>query len=268
MFPIRLTDLVLENMALTVTIVAYSLASFFDLKTREVPNMVWTALLPTALTLTLTRVIFLHLPLKLVVFSVAATFIIALAAFYSGVFGGADAKALICLSVALPVRFKAFYNVFGYLHPLFPLTVFYNSYLLSLAVIARNVIFNVFYRLRGKRLFQGFEEEGGFRMALAFLTGYKASFKTLEASPHLFPMEVFTQSGRKRFKFYASAFAEKKELVDGLKSSLINRDVDIWVSPTIPLMVYMLAALSATALLGDLFTWLVFEALNTLGAIH
>ncbi|MEM3072689.1 MAG: A24 family peptidase C-terminal domain-containing protein [Candidatus Bathyarchaeia archaeon] len=262
MVHIQLTDPTLENLALTAVVVAFSLASFYDLKTREVPNMIWMTLLPIASALTSIRVIFFNLPMKPAIFSVVATFIIAFAAFYGGVFGGADAKALICLSAALPLRFKPFYSVLGYLHPLFPLTVLYNSYLLSTVVIARNVSLNTLYWSAGKSLFQGLEGEGICRRVLAFLTGYKASFKSLEDSPHLFPMEAVDNSGRRRFKFQSSAFAEKEDLLDGLRSHLIDRRVDVWVSPTIPLMVYMLAALVVTALLGDLFTWLVFEVLT------
>lgn len=267
MIHIHLTDPTLENLALTFVVIAFSLASFFDLKTREVPNVIWVALLPIASSLTSIRVIFFSLPLKPVVFSVAATSIIAVAAFYGGVFGGADAKALICLAVALPLRFKPFYSVLGYLHPLLPLTVLYNSYLLSTAVIARNVFLNTLYRSTGGRLFQGFEGERVYRKALAFLTGYKASFKALEDSPHLFPMEAADNSSRRRFKFYSSALVEREELLDGLRSRLIDRRVEVWVSPTIPLMVYMLAALAVTALFGDLFTWLVFESLKSVRPI-
>ncbi|MFA7080745.1 MAG: prepilin peptidase, partial [Candidatus Bathyarchaeia archaeon] len=80
-----------------------SYASWSDFKTREVSNKVWVFYAPVALLLSLTQLIlynFSQLPLYGLSFGVTAG--ISLLLFYSGVFGGADSKALMCIALALP----------------------------------------------------------------------------------------------------------------------------------------------------------------------
>lgn len=78
-----------------------SYASFCDLKTKEVSNWVWlfygsTSLIVSAVTFSTqapTAMIFY-------VINVAVTFIVAFAMWELNVFGGADTKALVCISFA------------------------------------------------------------------------------------------------------------------------------------------------------------------------
>jgi preflagellin peptidase FlaK len=81
-------------------------ASWRDYKTREVSNRVWAIYAPLALLLTIFELFFFEhdLLLKLsffgLSFGITAAFAIIL--FYSGGFGGADSKALMCIALALP----------------------------------------------------------------------------------------------------------------------------------------------------------------------
>lgn len=256
----------LESASIILTIVVFSAAAFYDLKTREVPDALWKMLLPTILSLTVIRVVFLSLSLKLVLVSIIVTTILAFLAFYTGVFGGADAKAFICLSVAIPLHARPFLNIFGYVHPFVPLMVFYNAYLLSATVVLRNVAFNVVWRLRGKNLFQGLESESSIRKILALLTGYRTFFRTLQSSVHLYPMEVCDEeTGRKHLKFFSSAFSDREEILSQMKPCF-SKDLktELWVSPSIPLLFYVLFALVISVFFGDLFIWVVFRLLSFL----
>jgi archaeal preflagellin peptidase FlaK len=88
---------------------AYAVASVFllfagvqDWRTREVSNKIWLLFFPTALAFFafqfISEPVFLAWALTVSVVVSAAS----VALFYAGAFGGADAKALICLSVAAP----------------------------------------------------------------------------------------------------------------------------------------------------------------------
>jgi preflagellin peptidase FlaK len=77
-------------------------ASWSDWKKREVSNKVWAVLAPLALLLTSIQYVLFDGDLLLYVLSFAVTSGLAIVLFYAGAFGGADAKALICLSLALP----------------------------------------------------------------------------------------------------------------------------------------------------------------------
>ncbi|MBS7621161.1 prepilin peptidase, partial [Candidatus Bathyarchaeota archaeon] len=78
-------------------------ASWSDYKKREVSNSVWILFAPLAFALTFSEFFlfdFEALPFYGLCF--ALTSIFATILFYAGGFGGADAKALMCLALALP----------------------------------------------------------------------------------------------------------------------------------------------------------------------
>ena len=85
-----------------------TISSWYDYKLREVPNRVWAFFAPTAFALISLQLCFDHLmganPVPVFwLLSFAVTAGISLLLFYAGFFGGADAKALICMAIALPV---------------------------------------------------------------------------------------------------------------------------------------------------------------------
>src|SRR5512136_1516070 len=105
-------------------------ASWSDYKTREVSNRVWAIYAPIALTLSLVEFLLFD-PSKLPLFglSVGTTTAIAILLFYSGGFGGADSKALMCIALALPFFPEILTPVFAEgISPLaqniFPFTIF------------------------------------------------------------------------------------------------------------------------------------------------
>src|SRR4030067_986010 len=121
------------NISLSLGFLLY--ASWSDYKTREVSNRVWIIYAPIALSLALADFLiydpFLRLPSYGISFGVTA--VIAIVLFYSGAFGGADSKALMCIALALPFSTETLFSpiVSGGVSPLslnlFPLTVFSNG---------------------------------------------------------------------------------------------------------------------------------------------
>ncbi len=77
-------------------------AAWSDYRTREVSNKIWLAFAPIALAVNLTAFL-LYEPSQLPQYGVsfAITTAISLALFYGGGFGGADAKALMCIALIL-----------------------------------------------------------------------------------------------------------------------------------------------------------------------
>src|SRR5512143_2153643 len=78
-------------------------ASWRDYKTREVTNKVWAYYAPAALALSLVELLLFdssQLPFYALSFGITAG--LALLLFYSGAFGGADSKALMCIALAIP----------------------------------------------------------------------------------------------------------------------------------------------------------------------
>ena len=125
-------------------------ASWRDYKVREVSNKVWLFYGPIALALSLADLL-LYDSSQLVLFgvSVGLTVGIAFLLFYSGGFGGADSKALMCIAVALPFAPTLFTPLLGNSptsQVIFPLTIFSNGVLFAAAsgiyLIARNFVWH------------------------------------------------------------------------------------------------------------------------------
>ena len=81
--------------------------------------------------------------LFLVAVSTGFTVLIAFGLFYFGLFGGADAKAILCLGVTMPLAPSTYPTLIGYLHPFFPIVVTITSYLCSSSVIIWLGLLNV-----------------------------------------------------------------------------------------------------------------------------
>jgi len=155
------------------------LSSWYDFKKREVSNKMWAIYGPASLTLLLLQFFTDYsynkegIPIQWLV-SIGLTTIIALVLFYIGFFGGADSKALICLSIALPVYPSFTYEYIMILVPFFPLAVLVNSVLGSSLLIIVITGYNLgLMILKRERLFEGLEEEPLWSKVIAFATGFR-----------------------------------------------------------------------------------------------
>ena len=131
MMPLEL----LNTLSILVTLVFFSLGSYYDLKAREVSDKVWLAYAPIGIALTIGHLIVDPSALFLAAVSAGLTVLIAFGLFYLGLFGGADAKAILCLGATMPLTPSTYQTLIGYVHPFFPLVVTITSYLCSTSVI-------------------------------------------------------------------------------------------------------------------------------------
>ena len=169
-------------------------ASWSDYKTREVSNKVWAVMGPLALALTgFQFLVYSPQPLELIIsygLSFAITSTLAIAVFYAGGFGGADAKALICIALALPVYPNHLLpQPPGFVSPLFPITIFTNSVLLGALSVFYALSRYLLWKIRNRMgIFEGMETESFGRKIVALISGYKVKVSKLEKG-HLFPLE-------------------------------------------------------------------------------
>jgi preflagellin peptidase FlaK len=241
-------------------------ASWSDNRTREVSNNVWAVFAPVALVLTFIEVYlyqFSQLPVYGVCFGLTALFSVVV--FYAGGFGGADAKALMCLALALP-----FYPVnlvtplSGTISPisrnLFPLSVFTNSVLMAALMTLVMLGYNTLWRVRtGKKLFEGgkYENESIGRKALVLITGYKVSVQKLKEKWHLYPLEDAnedSESNLKRKLVTLPKDEERDAIVARLDKAVKNGKIQngVWATPGLPFLVFVTAGLVLALFVGDI----------------
>ena len=230
------------NIALSVVLL--SVASFMDLVRREVDDWVWLLLASVTGPLTLFRTL-LYLgtgyPL-LVLISIAFSSSVAYLFYRFELYGGADAKAIVALSLAYPV------NLHGRaVHPIAPIGVLLNALILSLTIPVALFTFNA-YRVLVRREDILSDLAGAplrVRLAALFL-GTRVSF------PKRFwaPMVRVEEDGSVRISLspsFTSYFAEEKRN---------NGRRELWATPGIPLVVFITLGLVLYIAIGD-FLYLI-----------
>ena len=243
-------------------------ASWSDWEQREVSNKVWILFAPLAFSLTLVQlVLFAQGLLFNYLLSFTVTSVISVALFYAGAFGGADAKALMCIALALPFPMYLMPSVRLFL-PIFPFTVFSNAVLLAALTAVYALFRNFLWKLRSKsELFAGLENESIWRKITVLITGYKIEPASLEKSPHSYPLEdaIVKENGEMERKLLTFPKDETREaivarLLAAGRDDKIQKGV--WVTPGLPLLIFITAGLIVALLAGDL-VWIILRFILT-----
>ncbi len=259
----------LEIAQIIVSLIFLIASSIYDLKTREISNIVWVLFAPLGAALTLSH--FLLIPDNgfLMLWGISFTIITALslAFFYLGFFGGADAKALICLGLAMPLNPTSLRPYLQVSSPLFPLSVFSNAVLCSSFMILAIILYNFSQVLRNENaLFEGLEKEPLWKKIAAFATALKIDLNQLKKpSSHYIPLEQFQldETGKtiRHFKITARLEDEEPDKLENLpeNSAEISK---IWATPGLPFLVFITISFVITLLIGDILAGLVFTAIK------
>ena len=255
-----------------ITLIVFMYASFSDYKTREVSNNVWIIYAPIAFILTFCEIYFFEFTqFPFYIASVGLTSIFATLIFYSGGFGGADAKALICLALALPFQpSNLFFPVSGEISPIsnifFPMTVFSNGILLAALMAVYMLLRNLFWHRQHKIKFFGdeFKNQSLGRKFLILMTGYKTPINKLREKWHLYPLEDIEEeadeSNRKLLIFPNDD--ERESIVERLNGAVekgVIQDL-IWTTPGLPMLIFITVGLVIALFFGDII-WILIRLL-------
>ena len=252
-------------------------ASWSDYKTREVSNLVWALYAPLALSLSLAELLLYdasRLPFFGLSFGVTA--VIAIVLFYTGGFGGADSKALMCIALALPFSTEMLVAPLlpGGASPLaqtlFPMTVFSNAVLFAAATAVYMFLYNVvWHKKNGKKLFEGtLNSESLGKKAIAMITGHKVSIAELKAKWHVYPIEDIqdenSENQPKRSLVVVPKDEGRDEIVERLSKAIDSGKIDahVWATPGLPMLIFVTFGLIVALLFGDIVWVLVSTVLG------
>jgi len=264
---------ILESVRIIICLVFFVYASWSDFKRREVSNKVWALFAPVAFALTFYQLYvydFSQLSFYGMCFGLTTVFAVVL--FYSGGFGGADSKALMCLALAIPfapanlpklphLETSPISQIF------FPVTVFSNSVLLAAFTAVIIFLYNMFWRLRtGNRLFEGdHKNESLGKKILVLITGYKVPIDKLKEKWHVYPLEDIEENAEKGAKRKLVVVPRdegrtaKVERLDKAVQTGAIQDM-IWASPGLPMLIFITAGLIIALLFGDI-VWICIRFL-------
>jgi preflagellin peptidase FlaK len=182
---------------------------------------------------------------------------LALLFFFVGLYGGADAKALICLSLALPLN--PMNLILRNTGPdiLFPLGVFSNGVILAALSFVYPLFCNLRWRLKNdKGLFEGFEGESKVRKLAVLISGYKIPMQGFEKNSFSLPLEdvQVSEAGKTERKLVVLPDIEETEeaaqrIIDARAH---GGKIDwVWVTPGLPMLVFITAGLISALFLGN-----------------
>ncbi|NLF87619.1 hypothetical protein GX563_02215 [Candidatus Bathyarchaeota archaeon] len=258
--------LMAASVAVSLAILIY--ASWRDYVCREVSNKVWAIYAPIALALTLSELI-LYEPFSLqwYALSVGVTVAIALLLFYTGGFGGADSKALMCIALALPFAPVVLFSplIPSAISPqsniIFPIVIFGNAVLFAAASGVYMLLRNIIWHKRHKvPMFTGsLACESVGKKILVLITGYKMNICKLKEKWHIYPMEDVDDRYVENRKLVIVPKEEGRDkIVQRLSNAIENKNIDcyVWATPGLPMLIFVTLGL-IVALFGGDMVWLL-----------
>ncbi len=265
------------RITLALSFLTYS--SWSDLKSREVSNTVWKVFAPLALLITSTQFL-LYPPFSRFLLlsnldatanafinygiSFALTSVFSVALFYVGAFGGADAKALMCIALALPVPPDLYSPLSGFVSFVFPITIFSNGVIVAALSLFYALFRNLIWKLRTRQsLFEGYENESLLRKILAVSCGYKISVDALENS-FSYPLEdLYNADGStgKRLLLFPKDENRERMVEEIMRARTEGRISNmVWATPGLPMLIFITIGLVLALTLGDI-VWLIMSQL-------
>jgi len=232
----------LDLMRIVIVSGAMVYASYQDWISREVDDRIWIVSGAIGGLLTAIDIIARWDPRLaiLTVLSIVLASGLAFAFYYFGLYGGADAKAIVIISIGLPIYYSP-----RSLHPFTGLASLSNGLLLSLFLLLVMFVWNLSAIAKGRRIFEGFEREGKLRKLAAMFLGVRV--KNAREKKFWFSLEK-DENGNRKFSF------DLFELE--LKEPERN---DCWMTPGIPLLIFITGGFLCYIILGD-FLYLFIEA--------
>lgn len=215
-----------------------------DLKTRIIPNRVWKFMLITTIPITAYQIYEVAISNRTILFWAlfGVVFIILLAylLYRMNAYGGADAKALMCLAVIFPLYpelgdFPVINTGFG----IFAFSVLANS-----VIFAPLLMFGLLFR---NLIIEGL---GGFlKTPLYYIAGYRIPVEKI----HFHNLFEFVDK-KGELRRVRRAVEPNEELISRLKKSKIEK---VWVTPALPFIIFITFGYTIAILLGDVLFFVI-----------
>lgn len=219
-----------------------------DLESRIVPNRVWKYMLLASLPITAYQLAtsnYLMIQYTVAGFFVLMVITLSYVLYLIGAYGGADAKAIMCLAAIFP--FYPTFNGFPLLNQGFS---FAFSTLANSVIAAPFLLIFMFLRNLTR---EGWRELKG--NVLYYFTGYRAEVKNLPKFHNL--LEFVDENGE--FKRVRRAVEPDEDMIERVKKSGVEK---VWVTPSLPFLIFLTAGYIVAFIFGDLLYLVISTILS------
>ena len=215
-----------ELVGISLALVMLILGSIIDIWKREIHDYYWIGFGSVGFLLVFISSDIIPNLLTMAFALIIAPFVIII--WRVGMFGGADAFALIALAVIAPMATLTD-------NPISPFTTLSNAAILFVIPFLINIFRNIAAKIRGENIFEGFEESTP-KKIIAVLIGYKA-----KNPKFAFSIEK-TEKGKKKFSL-SMHHAENQEFCN---------TPNTWITPGIPYLLLITGGFVIQLLFGDI----------------
>ena len=244
---------VIDASRVLISLVMLGYTSWIDIKTREIYDLVWVVFGSLGLVIMAYEVWMgalsitsLVLPL---VFSVAVSILLG----YAGLFGFADVEAFIVLALLNPFPPRSIKPFLGITSVIYPLTLFSNSALagasLALVFLTRNLLLAA----GGRKLFEGIGRDSVLKKLVMMTTGMRVKMTEVRGPPFQYPLEILSSDGSDGRELVLMPDIQDDDAADEMFKKLKDAGVEeVWVSHTLPFLVFIAIGYILTIVAGDL----------------
>ena len=216
----------LDQIRIILSVAMLGIATASDIKKREISDVIWIVFGALGVGIVLLGTdLSQELP-KIGISLIVAPFVLLI--WRIGLFGGADAFAIIVLAVLAP-------SVTLTDSMVTPFTTLTNAVLMSIVPMLINVTRNVVLLATKKNIFEGFDETAKKKVVAMFI-GYRA------ANPK-FSFSIERKIGNQKKLNFALQHAE---------NTAFCQKNDTWVTPGIPYMIFITAGFAVQLVYGDI----------------
>ena len=241
----------LDAVRILLSLVMLGYASWVDIKTREIYDLVWLVFGGLGLILALYEIYAGSLSLAGFVMTVLFSAVMSMALGYLGLFGGADVGAFIALSILHPIPPRGLEPLLGVVSVIYPLTLFSNSALsgasFALVLLGRNLLMKV----SGNSLFDDLGSDSLLKKFIVMVSGAKIKIDSVRGPPFQYPLEIVDESSERRLILMPDIQDDEAalEVFRRLRETGVG---EVWVSNTLPFLVFISIGYVVTILLGDI----------------
>ncbi|MEM1546071.1 MAG: A24 family peptidase C-terminal domain-containing protein [Candidatus Methanomethylicia archaeon] len=271
----HLEDIIAIIRSITL-ILTYAFASYYDIKTREVPDKLWIFPVAIGTPLLVYDVLYSNslYSIVLIIFSSTLSISLAIILFYCGFFGGADAKALISAGILMPRHPFSFQTlpIIGISLLQFlsmPLTILTNAAILTLTLPIVFLFRNILWKFKRKKLFEDIQSST-FKKTLVLFIGYKIEIlEFIRKLDFYHPLEQPRRiNGKREIKLFQRLVSDeeflkfKNEILTNYKNKMYDKY--IWVTPLLPFMIYLTIGAVISIIIGDLATIIALTIISSI----
>ena len=235
--------LIIDYLRVVVSVIMLGYASYKDLKTREIHDIVWIVPAAIGVALDSYELVVGNLTWMGALLNIGFMAVLSGVLWYFSLFGEADLIAFIALAVIQPRT--PVYGFAGYTPVLFAFTLVANSALAGIFSAFYTFAVNLVESLQGTKLFERYSDSSFFKRLTIMFTGRYIPLRSLRGPPFEYPLEV-----RGRLVVRPDLFDddEANKAFRFLRERKLER---VWVSSTIPYIVVMLVGYIISVAYGD-----------------